>query len=107
MCGRYLVTASMRKLGVSFGFDEFSEIRITPRFKVAPSQRVPIVRNQVGHAPGIIRQVQGGTDRQVVEAHGMPVRFAPCAWRKSCSGPPPSRRGAGPLKTTTATTRTA
>ena len=68
MCGRYQLTTSMRRLGLSFGFDEFSEIRITPRFNIAPSQRVPIVRNEVGAELEIIRRAEGGTTREAVMA---------------------------------------
>ena len=68
MCGRYLLTASMRKLGLSFGFEEFSDIRIVPRFNVAPSQRVPIVRNQVGDELQIIRRQDGTATRELVPA---------------------------------------
>ena len=46
MWRRYLLTAPMHKLrlGFGFGFEEFSNIKITPRFNVAPGQGVPIVR---------------------------------------------------------------
>ena len=68
MCGRYLLTASMRKLGHSFGFEEFSDIRIVPRFNVAPSQTVPVVRNQVGDELEIIRRKDGAAARELVPA---------------------------------------
>jgi putative SOS response-associated peptidase YedK len=48
MCGRYtirrpeLIRAGFRHQP-TFGFEEFSEIRIAPRFNVAPSQLAPIV----------------------------------------------------------------
>jgi putative SOS response-associated peptidase YedK len=44
MCGRYVVKHSTKELQEAFAFAEFSEIRLAPRFNVAPTTRVPIVR---------------------------------------------------------------
>ena len=50
MCGRYTIRTAADRLAAAFeaGFDEFSEIKITPRFNVAPSQHVPLVAMREG-----------------------------------------------------------
>jgi putative SOS response-associated peptidase YedK len=50
MCGRYTIRTVAARMAAAFqaGFDEFSELRIVPRFNVAPSQRVPVVHLRDG-----------------------------------------------------------
>src|SRR5918993_1996480 len=50
MCGRYLLRADPALLERAFGFAEFPDTpqRMTPRFNIAPSQLVPVVRNHHG-----------------------------------------------------------
>lgn len=42
MCGRYTLTADANELAVYFGLDSAPEL--TPRFNIAPTQQVPIIR---------------------------------------------------------------
>ncbi len=54
MCGRYTLRRVDRiqtafQIRVSEAFKEFSQLKITPRFNIAPSQHVPIIRI---NAPG-------------------------------------------------------
>lgn len=42
MCGRYRLTAKERYLRDHFGFDE--EVSWTPRWNIAPTQPIPIIR---------------------------------------------------------------
>ncbi|HEX8342100.1 MAG TPA: SOS response-associated peptidase [Tepidisphaeraceae bacterium] len=46
MCGRYTIRRPglIKKLVYQSSFEEFSQIRIEPRFNIAPSQSVPVVR---------------------------------------------------------------
>jgi putative SOS response-associated peptidase YedK len=48
MCGRYVVRRiDAQRLGIVYadpGFEEFDERRVVPRFNIAPSQVVPVVR---------------------------------------------------------------
>lgn len=61
MCGRYTLskTENLKFMleEAGFLFDEFSEIRITPRFNIAPSQTVPVVFDD---SPGILSTVKWG-----------------------------------------------
>lgn len=71
MCGRYLLHANPALLARAFGFDEFSETPrdLRPRFNVAPTQRVPIVRNRAaGQELTIIRRADGSAERELVPA---------------------------------------
>lgn len=71
MCGRYLLYADHDLLARAFGFDEFSETPrdLEPRFNVAPSQRVPIVRNRgAGRELTIVRRADGTAERELVNA---------------------------------------
>ena len=43
MCGRYVVKTSIQKLGEAFGF--LSELELEPRYNIAPSQDVPIIKS--------------------------------------------------------------
>jgi hypothetical protein len=66
--GRVLLHADPHKIAVAFGLPEFSEIpsELRPRFNIAPSQRVPIVRNQPRRDLTIIRRAGEGTGRELV-----------------------------------------
>ena len=44
MCGRYTLT-NPEEIAARFGLEAFSETNIQPRFNVAPSQSVPVIRN--------------------------------------------------------------
>ena len=70
MCGRYLLRADPALLERAFGFAEFSDTpqRMTPRFNIAPSQLVPVVRNHPGRELTILRQAAGSGERELVLA---------------------------------------
>lgn len=79
MCGRYLLYADPAKLQAAFGFNEFSELPrdLPPRFNVAPSQGVPLVRHRKALVPStygagrelsIIRRADGSAERELVVA---------------------------------------
>ena len=57
MCGRYRLTRPDRLAAMRDAlptFEEFSELHITPRYNVAPTQDGPIVRaNAAGHPRSI------------------------------------------------------
>ncbi len=42
MCGRYSLTSPLESMRALFGFDEFPNLR--PRYNIAPTQDVPVVR---------------------------------------------------------------
>ena len=42
MCGRYTLRTSPQQLGLQFGLDAVPQLR--PRYNIAPTQRVPVVR---------------------------------------------------------------
>ena len=68
MCGRYLLHAPADLLGRAFGI-EFSQTARDlgrPRFNIAPTQGVPIVRNRPGRDLTILRD--GGSGRELVPA---------------------------------------
>jgi putative SOS response-associated peptidase YedK len=46
MCGRYTLRASPQQLGLHFGLDSVPELR--PRYNIAPTQIVPVVRAGAG-----------------------------------------------------------
>ena len=60
MCGRYLLHADPKLIERAFGA-EFSQIprELVPRWNIAPTQHVPIVRNQPGRELTIVRQGEG------------------------------------------------
>jgi putative SOS response-associated peptidase YedK len=60
MCGRYLLHADPRLIERAFGA-EFSQIprELVPRWNIAPTQRVPIMRNRPGRELRIVRQGEG------------------------------------------------
>jgi putative SOS response-associated peptidase YedK len=60
MCGRYLLHADPKLIERAFGA-EFSQIprELVPRWNIAPTQRVPIVRNRPGRELKIVRQSEG------------------------------------------------
>ena len=60
MCGRYLLHADPKLIERAFRA-EFSQIprELVPRWNIAPTQRVPIVRNQPGLELKIVRQGEG------------------------------------------------
>jgi putative SOS response-associated peptidase YedK len=47
MCGRYTLT-NTEDIAGRFGLGALTEIRIEPRFNVAPSQSVPVIRSHDG-----------------------------------------------------------
>jgi putative SOS response-associated peptidase YedK len=73
LCGRYLLRADPALLERAFGF-EFSQTArdlaadLRPRFNIAPTQLVPIVRNHPGRDLTIIRQSAGDGGRELVAA---------------------------------------
>ena len=60
MCGRYLLHADPKLIERAFGA-EFSQLprELVPRWNIAPTQRVPIVRNRPGRELKIVRQGEG------------------------------------------------
>ncbi len=44
MCGRYVLKHSREDLQLHFQFDEFAVVRLFPRFNIAPTQSVPVIR---------------------------------------------------------------
>jgi putative SOS response-associated peptidase YedK len=49
MCGRYTLSKKERlaeMLRERFAFDEFSDIRLVPRFNIAPTQQIPVIVNE-------------------------------------------------------------
>jgi putative SOS response-associated peptidase YedK len=77
MCGRYILKLDREAFIRFYGFDpveEFSETRIDPfrpRYNVAPSQRVPIVRSRLGPEREIIRQGTAGSRELVMARWGL------------------------------------
>jgi putative SOS response-associated peptidase YedK len=67
MCGRYLLRAGSRLLERAFGISEFSETPrdLAPRFNVAPTQLVPIVRTKPGRELTIVRRADGSAEREL------------------------------------------
>jgi putative SOS response-associated peptidase YedK len=61
MCGRYTLSKKehfeqmLREAG--FVFDEFSDIRLIPRFNIAPSQQIPVILDE---APRTITSAKWG-----------------------------------------------
>ena len=68
MCGRYLLRVDARSLERAFGVTELSETPrdLPPRFNIAPTQAVPIVRNKPGRDLTIIRRADGSAGRELV-----------------------------------------
>jgi putative SOS response-associated peptidase YedK len=74
MCGRYLLHADPDLVARAFGLDEFSQTGrdlgggdFRPRYNIAPSQRVPIVRNRSeGRRLTIVRRADGTAERELV-----------------------------------------
>jgi putative SOS response-associated peptidase YedK len=60
MCGRYLLHADPKLIKRAFGA-EFSQIprELVPRWNIAPTQIVPIVRSRPGRELKIVRQGEG------------------------------------------------
>ena len=46
MCGRYSLTSPLEALRALFGFEEKPNLQ--PRFNIAPTQEVPVVREEDG-----------------------------------------------------------
>ena len=44
MCGRYTLIAELDELAAEFGLIELDGVAITPRYNIAPTQSVPVVR---------------------------------------------------------------
>jgi putative SOS response-associated peptidase YedK len=74
MCGRYLLHAEPELLARAFGL-EFSQTArdlaggdLRPRFNIAPTQPVPIVRNRAtaGRRLTIMRRADGTAERELV-----------------------------------------
>ena len=55
MCGRYTLRRPglLAKTVYQHSFEEFSEIKIEPRFNIAPSQQVAVIRNNRELAPAL------------------------------------------------------
>jgi putative SOS response-associated peptidase YedK len=75
MCGRYLNNADPDLIARAFGLDEFSQTArdlggraLRPRFNIAPTQLVPVVRNRTaeGQRLAIIRRADGAAERELV-----------------------------------------
>lgn len=81
MCGRYLLHADPALLERAFGFAEFSEMpqQLRPRFNIAPTQTVPIVRDVPGRSLQIVRK--GGGNRELALARWGLIP----AWAKEAS----------------------
>jgi putative SOS response-associated peptidase YedK len=57
MCGRYTLSKKEKlaeMLRDRFVFEEFSEIRLIPRFNIAPTQQIPVILNANGHARQLV-----------------------------------------------------
>ena len=66
MCHRYLLHADPKLIERAFGA-EFSQIprELVPRWNIAPTQHVPIVRNRPGRELRIMRRGESG-ERELV-----------------------------------------
>src|SRR4029450_13455453 len=81
MCGRYLLYTPPDDLRRSFSFTRIQP-NLEPRFNIAPTQNVTIVRrNRAGRELTIIRQAEEGAERELVAAAW---RLIP-AWAKEPS----------------------
>jgi putative SOS response-associated peptidase YedK len=81
MCGRYLLHADPGLLERAFGF-EFSETarELGQRFNIAPTQRVPIVRNPPSRKLTILRRAGDSGERELVLARwGLVPAWIPLA----------------------------
>jgi putative SOS response-associated peptidase YedK len=67
MCGRYMLRADPALLRRAFGIDEISQTPrdLVPRFNIAPTQPVPIVRNRADRELKVIRRAEGGATREL------------------------------------------
>ena len=77
MCGSYLLHAPAGLIERAFGI-EFSQTARelgAPRFNIAPTQGVPIVRNPPGRTLTIIRQgeIEGGRELVTATEVGRPA----------------------------------
>src|SRR6266849_4954788 len=50
MCGRYRLSAKERYLAEHFGIDDVEDVQWTPRYNIAPTQQVVVIR-QDRHQP--------------------------------------------------------
>jgi putative SOS response-associated peptidase YedK len=68
MCGCYVLASSTDELRRTFGFAEVSDLprQLRPRFNVAPTQVVPVVREPPARKLDIVRAVGG--ERELVAA---------------------------------------
>lgn len=82
MCGRYMLLDDPALLERAFGFSEVSDLprQLQPRFNIAPSQSVPIVRDLPGRPLGIVRETSGGARELVIARWGLIP-----AWSKEAS----------------------
>ena len=65
MCGRYLLRADPRRLTRAFELSETPR-DLPPRFNIAPTQPVPIVRNRPGRELTIMRRAESTAGRELV-----------------------------------------
>lgn len=79
MCGRFPLTSPLAEMRRVFRFDE--RPNLAPRYNVAPTQTVPIVRNRSDREMAIIRQAGEGAGRELVMARW---GFIP-SWAKDAS----------------------
>lgn len=72
MCGRYMLMDDPALLERTFGFAEFSDLprHLEPRFNIAPTQPVPIVRSAPRRRLDIVREV-GGIRELVIARWGL------------------------------------
>jgi putative SOS response-associated peptidase YedK len=74
MCGRYLLHADPDLLERAFGVELSQSARdlgrpLLPRYNIAPTQRVPIIRDRTeGPKLNIIRRADGTADQELVVA---------------------------------------
>jgi putative SOS response-associated peptidase YedK len=81
MCGRYMLMDDPALLERAFGFAEFSDLprQLEPRFNIAPTQPVPIVRSAPGRRLDIVREVDGVRELVIARWGLIP------AWAKEAS----------------------
>lgn len=73
MCGRYMLMDDPALLERAFGFAECSDLprQLQPRFNIAPTQPVPIVRDRPGRPLDIVRETGGGVRELVIARWGL------------------------------------
>ena len=73
MCGRYMLMDDPALLERAFGLAEVSDLprQLEPRFNIAPTQPVPIVRDLPGRPLDIVRETSGGVRELVIARWGL------------------------------------